>query len=296
MVILAAVFFGFALSQSPPISLILQRSLEGRQSCSGSEKLCGSYCIPSSDICCVDSEAGCPQGTYCTTGSNGQPGCCPTGEVCGGTGGITTNTPIESVSFATPTYDTYVTSTDSSSGATATPLNCDDYTISVRDGAVYSVSCDITYSGDNTNIIKYEDNLSTMRDCANECERTTSCVAADFFVEARPAGPPGRCYLLSNIVPGTHRAPGVKAAARISDSMPSSTYTPTSSSLPTTSDTYSTTSTSSLTSSAGATVSVAASNVAMSNILQPRMKAEGLAWLVYSVAMAVVVCIVIIRL
>lgn len=58
-------------------------------------KSCGDGCIQLDYTCCPDMAGGCPTATsYCSLGDNGEYGCCPLGEVCGGDGGATTSSSV----------------------------------------------------------------------------------------------------------------------------------------------------------------------------------------------------------
>jgi len=78
-------YYGLAGPEDP--------SLQRRQSCGSSSKVCGDGCIPSTYTCCEDDDgAGCRPGTRCFVDGLGTPGCCPIGDSCGLGGGISTNT------------------------------------------------------------------------------------------------------------------------------------------------------------------------------------------------------------
>ncbi|KAM6514011.1 hypothetical protein FALCPG4_015194 [Fusarium falciforme] len=54
-------------------------------------KTCGGGCIRLSWTCCPGGQGGCPPQEYCDIGSDGEPICCPRGEVCQGPGGVNTD-------------------------------------------------------------------------------------------------------------------------------------------------------------------------------------------------------------
>ncbi|KAL3602812.1 hypothetical protein FPOAC2_07124 [Fusarium poae] len=58
-------------------------SLVPRQYCDPGHKLCAGGCVPSSYTCCAPAIVGaCRPGTYCYTGQDNRPGCCPIGDTC----------------------------------------------------------------------------------------------------------------------------------------------------------------------------------------------------------------------
>lgn len=70
---------------------LLRRQVISQLPCSAQgEKDCGALCIPLSYTCCPDGSGGCPVGSYCSLGSNGQYGCCQNGRTCAGPGGAST--------------------------------------------------------------------------------------------------------------------------------------------------------------------------------------------------------------
>jgi hypothetical protein len=80
--------------------------------CSSQGQKCGSGCIDLTDTCCPDASGGCPLGTYCSLGSNGDYGCCDNGETCQGPGGVFT-TPGDII-FSTHTILLFGEPTDTS--------------------------------------------------------------------------------------------------------------------------------------------------------------------------------------
>ena len=54
-------------------------------------KDCGSGCIALTDTCCPNRAGGCPLGTFCDLGPNGEYGCCQIGKICTGNGGVVTS-------------------------------------------------------------------------------------------------------------------------------------------------------------------------------------------------------------
>jgi hypothetical protein len=90
---------------------LLHRQIVRQLQCSSQGlKDCGSGCIDRSDTCCPDRTGGCPTGTYCSLGSNGEYGCCKDGKICTGPGGVI------------PTPGTTIISTQTiSGGAIPTP-------------------------------------------------------------------------------------------------------------------------------------------------------------------------------
>lgn len=91
--------------------------------CETNQKVCGEFCIPSDYTCCPDLEGGCPAKSVCQAGDNGEYGCCPTGELCGGDGGsaflneTSTNSSSSTSTTATDNSDSSTTATSSTGDA-----------------------------------------------------------------------------------------------------------------------------------------------------------------------------------
>ncbi|KAL2213126.1 hypothetical protein CC79DRAFT_1315974 [Sarocladium strictum] len=79
---------------SSTLTLAALNPLSKRQSQIPCEDLflesCGNVCIDLTDTCCPDGSGGCPLGSNCEIGDNGEYGCCPIGENCVGDGGART--------------------------------------------------------------------------------------------------------------------------------------------------------------------------------------------------------------
>lgn len=96
---------------SLPLTLATLQPLSKRQSQIPCEDLflesCGNVCIDLTDTCCPDGSGGCPLGSNCEIGDNGEYGCCPIGENCVGDGGARTD-----FEFGTITQSFYETLTE----------------------------------------------------------------------------------------------------------------------------------------------------------------------------------------
>lgn len=99
------------LVASSPLTLATLQPLSKRQTQIPCEDLflesCGEVCIDLTDTCCPDGSGGCPLGSNCEVGDNGEYGCCPIGENCVGDGGARTN-----YEFGTVTESFYETLTE----------------------------------------------------------------------------------------------------------------------------------------------------------------------------------------
>jgi hypothetical protein len=88
---------------------LLRRQIVSQLPCSSQGmKECGEVCIDMTATCCPDRAGGCPSGSYCILGWNGDYGCCDNGELCEGPGGAFT-TPGDTAT-STRTEVTTVTS------------------------------------------------------------------------------------------------------------------------------------------------------------------------------------------
>ncbi|KAJ4136582.1 hypothetical protein NW768_004199 [Fusarium equiseti] len=80
-----------------------------QESCKTDGKVCGKACIPESYACCPKFSIGCPPGYGCALDFNGDPGCCPIGQVCtnafGGTTTIAETQPTATADLTTDTAD-----------------------------------------------------------------------------------------------------------------------------------------------------------------------------------------------
>jgi len=86
--------FTTPLLASLPFPAPLNGTIARRQSgtCADQGEIdCGSGCIPQGWTCCPDGSGGCSPIEQCELGSNGQYGCCPTGQTCSGAGGTLTS-------------------------------------------------------------------------------------------------------------------------------------------------------------------------------------------------------------
>jgi hypothetical protein len=99
-----------AVHADNPVRLLRRQTVDSF--CSSQDQKCGAVCIDLTDTCCPDAAGGCPLGTYCSLGSNGDYGCCDNGETCKGPGGAFT-TPGDII-FSTHTILVFGEPTDTS--------------------------------------------------------------------------------------------------------------------------------------------------------------------------------------
>jgi len=129
---------------------LLRRQIVSQLPCSSQgQKDCGAVCIDLSHTCCPDRASGCPVGTYCSLGSNGEYGCCQNGRTCAGPGGAFTSPGGTITSTQTILVPGETSTQTESTTSTLEPTETEPADTSVSTSTSASVS---TYSPPSANL------------------------------------------------------------------------------------------------------------------------------------------------